>query len=198
VAVDVGGRPQHVFGRDWRRQTVEQWVQHRARAAVTPVATWPATAATGGTDSRLPHAAFAEGVLEALRTWHTPRAFATSVLLHSPLVPPGSSDPAVDLRGALLTALDAIQTDPVGVKAHEALTTTYITASRTHRAAARRLGVPYGTYRRHLALAKERLIEQLLRQSATTSASTRPRSLPQEREAVDARSTGTPGRAVPP
>ena len=35
--------------------------------------------------------------------------------------------------------------------------------------AARRLGVPYGTYRRHLALAKERLIEQLLRQTATGS-----------------------------
>jgi hypothetical protein len=28
--------------------------------------------------------------------------------------------------------------------------------------------VPYGTYRRHLAVAKEGLIEQLLRQAATT------------------------------
>ncbi|MFH8803954.1 AAA family ATPase [Streptomyces sp. NPDC017936] len=161
AAVDVGGRRQHIFGRDWRRQTVEQWVQHRARAAVTPVTTWPTPAATSGPGDQLPRAAFAEGVLEALRTWHTPREFATSVLLHSPLVPHGSPDPAADLRGAIITALDAIQTDPAGVKAHEALTTTYITASHTHKAAARRLGVPYGTYRRHLALAKERLIEQL-------------------------------------
>jgi hypothetical protein len=168
AAVDVGGRRQHVFGRDWRRQTVEQWVQHRARARVTPVATWPTTAAAGGPDGRLPRAAFEEGVLEALRAWHTPREFATSVLLHSHLVPPGSADPVADLRGAITTALDALQTDPAGVKAHEALTTTYITASRTHKAAARRLGVPYGTYRRHLAMAKERLVDQLLRQSGGT------------------------------
>ncbi|MFI6932926.1 hypothetical protein [Streptomyces sp. NPDC050287] len=115
---------------------------------------------------------FEEGVLEALRTWHTPREFATSVLLHSHLVPPGSPDPTSDLRGAITAALDAIQIDPAGVKAHEALTATYITALRTHKAAARRLGVPYGTYRRHLALAKARLIEQLLRQPATTSTPT--------------------------
>jgi hypothetical protein len=174
AAVDVDGRQQHVFGRDWRRLTVEQWVQHRARAAVTPVATWPATASASGPGDQLPRVAFEEGVLEALRTWHTPREFATSVLLHSHLVPPGSPDPVADLRGAIITALDALQIDPAGVKAHEALTATYIAASRTHKAAARRLGVPYGTYRRHLALAKERLIEHLLRQPATTSTPTPP------------------------
>ncbi|GAA2663168.1 ATP-binding protein [Streptomyces vastus] len=180
AAVDVGGLRQHVFGRDWRRQTVEQWVQHRARTAVTPVATWPATASTRGPGDQLPRAAFEEGVLEALRTWQTPREFATSVLLHSHLVPSGSPDPVADLRGAITTALDAIQIDPAGVKAHEALTATYITALRTHKAAARRLGVPYGTYRRHLALAKERLIEQLLRQPATASTPTPPHSSPEE------------------
>ncbi|MDH6604838.1 hypothetical protein M2164_000473 [Streptomyces sp. SAI-208] len=164
AAVDVGGRQQHVFGRDWRRQTMEQWVQHRARAAVTPVTTWPAAAATRGPGDRPTRAAFTEGVLEALRTWHSPREFATSGLLHSHLVPQDSSDRAADMRCALITALDAIQTDSAGVKAHEVLTATYLTASRTHRATARRLGVPYGTYRRHLALAKERLIDQLLRQ----------------------------------
>ncbi|MFF1309123.1 ATP-binding protein, partial [Streptomyces sp. NPDC058307] len=125
-------------------------------------------------------AAFEEGVLEALRTWHTPREFATSALVYSHLVPPGSPDPSADLRGAITAALDAIQSDPAGVKAHEALTTTYITAPRTHRAAARRLGVPYGTYRRHLALAKERLTEQLLRQPATTPTPTPPHQAPRQ------------------
>ncbi|WP_338145815.1 AAA family ATPase [Streptomyces scabichelini] len=168
AAVDVGGLRQHVFGRDWRRQTVEQWVQHRARTAVTPVATWPTTAATRGPGDQLPPAAFEEGVLEALGTWQTPRELATSVLLHSHLVPSGSPDPVADLRGAITTALDAIQIDPAGIKAHEVLSATYITALCTHKATARRLGVPYGTYRRHLTLAKERLIEQLLRQPTTT------------------------------
>ncbi|MFJ6524775.1 hypothetical protein ACIQMZ_05835 [Streptomyces longwoodensis] len=78
-------------------------------------------------------------------------------------MPVRSPAPAAGLRDAVLTALDAIQTDPAGVKAHEAVTATCITASRTHRSAAHRLGVPCGTYRRHLALAKERLVERLLR-----------------------------------
>jgi DNA-directed RNA polymerase specialized sigma24 family protein len=112
--------------------------------------------------------------------WHAPREFATSVLLRSPLVPPDPPDPTADLRGAIIAALDTLQIDPAGVKAHEALTATYITAARTHRAATRRLGVPYGTYRRHLALAKERLIEQLLRRSATTSTPTPPPSPSEE------------------
>ncbi|WP_433187640.1 hypothetical protein [Actinoallomurus sp. CA-150999] len=183
AAVDVGGREQHLFGRDWRQQSVDQWVQDRVRAVVAPVAAWTGAPAAGGPgDERggdLPRAAFEEGVIEALRTWRAPREFATSVLLHSRLAPQDSADPVADLRSAITTALDALQVDPAGVKAYDALTATYITASRTHKAAARRLGVPYGTYRRHLALAKERLIEQLLRQMATAPVPSPPHSSPE-------------------
>ncbi|USX53748.1 ATP-binding protein [Lentzea sp. HUAS12] len=111
---------------------------------------------------RLSRKAFEEGVVTALRTWRTPREFATSVLLRSHLVPSDSADPVSDLRGAIGAAVDALRVDPAGVKAHDALVATYIAASGTHRATARRLGVPYGTYRRHLAAAKERLVEHLL------------------------------------
>jgi hypothetical protein len=163
VAADVGGREQHVFGRDWRRQPVEQWVQDRARTGVVPAAGWTDAASAGDDLSR---DALAEAVDEALRTWHVPREFATSVLLHTRLVPRGSTDPVADLRGAVMAAVDALQVDPAGVKAYEALTATYLSASRTHQAAARRLGVPYGTYRRQLGLAKERLVEHLLRRPA--------------------------------
>ncbi|MFF1304793.1 AAA family ATPase, partial [Streptomyces sp. NPDC058307] len=68
AAVDVGGLRQHVFARDWRRQTMEQWARYRARTTLTPVATWPTTAPANGPDDQLPRAAFEEGVLEALRT----------------------------------------------------------------------------------------------------------------------------------
>ncbi|GGP51780.1 ATP-binding protein [Saccharothrix coeruleofusca] len=173
VAVHLDGREQHVFGRDWRRQTVEQWVEHRARAATAPVVAWSASAAPG---DELPRSAFEAGVVEALRTWRAPREFATSVLLRSRLVPRGSADPVADLRGTITTALDALRVDPAGVKAYEALTTTYISASRTQKAAARRLGVPYGTYRRHLALARQRLVEQLLRRQVEALAPSPPTS----------------------
>jgi hypothetical protein len=150
AAADLGGRTAYVFGRDWRRQPVERWVEHRAR----------------GTFEDAGEATFSEAVEEALRMWHAPREFATSALLHSRLVPRGSGDPAADLRGAILAALGALPVDPAGVRAHETLTATYISAFRTHKAAARRLGVPYGTYRRHLALARERLVEELLRRTS--------------------------------
>ncbi|GHF70742.1 hypothetical protein GCM10017566_50700 [Amycolatopsis bartoniae] len=109
AAVDVGGRRQYVFGRDWRRQPVEQWVEDRVRAETTPV---------GGDQhgDDLSRAAFEEGVLDALRTWRTPREFATSVLVRSRLVPRGSADPVADLRGAITNALDALPVDPAGVK----------------------------------------------------------------------------------
>ena len=153
MAADVGGRERHVFGRDWRRQPVERWAEHRARTGIVPSAGWAE-----------PLDAFGEAVVEALRTWHAPWEFATSVLLRSRLVPRGSHDPAADVRGAILAAVDALRVDPAGVKAHEVLTATYLSAGRTHKAAARRLGLPYGTYRRHLTRAKERLVEQLLGQ----------------------------------
>ena len=156
VAVEVDGRRQHVFGRDWRRQPVEEWADDRVRAAA-PVASWGPRSA-----DLLPRKAFEKGILEALRTWRAPREFATSVLLRSHLVRPDSADPVTDLRDAITAALDALRVDPAGVKAHDALTATYISASGTHKATARRLGVPYGTYRRHLALAKERLVAHLL------------------------------------
>jgi hypothetical protein len=177
VEVELGGRAQHVFGRDWRRQPVEQWVEHRARTTVAPIAGWTTAASGESTGDDLLRAAFEESVAEALRTWHAPREFATSALLHSRLVPQGSADPVADLRRAITAALDALQVDPAGAKAHATLTATYISASRTHKAAAHLLGVPYGTYRRHLLLAKERLIAQLLRQLAVPSA---PRSSPQK------------------
>ncbi|MEU8236365.1 AAA family ATPase [Actinoplanes sp. NPDC048967] len=163
VAADVGGREQHVFGRDWRRQPVEQWVRDRARTGVVPGAGWTGAAPADGDLSR---DALVVAVDEALRTWHVPREFATSVLLRTRLVPRGSSDPVADLRGAVMAAVDALPVDPAGVKAYEALTATYLSASRTHQAAARRLGVPYGTYRRQLGLAKERLVEHLVRRLA--------------------------------
>jgi DNA-directed RNA polymerase specialized sigma24 family protein len=157
AAADVGGRKQHVFGRDWRRQPVARWVEQRARSGAVPA----------GWADELPPAAFEQAVAEALRTWHAPREFATSALLRSRLVRRGSDEPVADLRGAIMAALDALPVDAAGVKAQETLIATYIAAPRSHKAAALRLGVPYGTYRRRLAVARERLVDQLNRRMST-------------------------------
>ncbi|GAA4974611.1 ATP-binding protein [Kineococcus glutinatus] len=161
--VPVGESVQHVYV-----QPGGGWVQGRVHAPV-PAPREPVPPHV----EDLPREVFDEGVLEALRTWRVPREFATSVLLRSRLVPSGSADPVSDLRRAFVAALDALQVDPAGVRAHEALDATYLSASRTHKAAARRLGVPYGTYRRHLVQAKERLVAQLWKQVGEGAAPTR-------------------------
>ncbi|MEW1908499.1 hypothetical protein AB0442_08580 [Kitasatospora sp. NPDC085895] len=54
-------------------------------------------------------------------------------------------DPAM-----LLAAVDDLARDPRGARAREALTAGYFSGAPTREAAARRPGLPYGTYRRHL------------------------------------------------
>lgn len=69
------------------------------------------------------------GDLEALRAR---LAQVAAGVLRSHLAPQASADPVAELRSASTSALDALLVDPAGVWAHEALTVTYISASRTH------------------------------------------------------------------
>jgi hypothetical protein len=78
---------------------------------------------------------------------------------------PDRGDYGVDHFGVAVRSQAWVRPDcPAGSLRRGPTRATYISAARTHKAAARRLGVPYGTYRRHLTLARERLVEQLLRQ----------------------------------
>ncbi|MEV7175329.1 hypothetical protein [Kitasatospora sp. NPDC093679] len=54
--------------------------------------------------------------------------------------------------------------DPRGARAREALTAGYFSGAPTQEAAARRLGLPYGTYRRHLRHGLDLLCEALWQQ----------------------------------
>lgn len=73
-------------------------------------------------------------------------------------------DPVGELRALLRRAVDDLGLDPRGVRAREALTAGYFSGAPTQEAAARRLGLPYGTYRRHLRQGLDLLCEALWRQ----------------------------------
>ena len=100
----------------------------------------------------LPREAFESEVREALRSWRRPDLLATNPLTGSRLVTQhAESDPVAALRAVLQGALDELGQDPRESKSHRALLATYLGGAPTQEAAAERLGLPFSTYRRHLA-----------------------------------------------
>ncbi|WP_330334309.1 ATP-binding protein [Streptomyces sp. NBC_00536] len=145
---DTGARPRvgaytyGVFGVDWRGIPVEAWIQSFISATDTPVAAPPGPSAISRT-------AFDQAVREALAHWRDPGAFAVCALLRTRLAA-DFTDAVEESRALLRRAVDELADDPRAVRAREALTAGYFSGAPTQEAAARRLGLPYGTYRRHL------------------------------------------------
>lgn len=157
---DTGARPrvgEHtygLFGVDWRQVPVEAWIRRFITATDAPARPRPAG---------LTRTAFDQAVREALAHWRDPAAFAACALTRVRLAA-DSQDPAADLRTLLRQSVDDLALDPRGVRAREALTAGYFSGAPTQEAAARRLGLPYGTYRRHLRQGLDLLCEALWRQ----------------------------------
>ncbi|KOV56991.1 hypothetical protein ADK64_40705 [Streptomyces sp. MMG1121] len=157
---DTGARPrvgEHtygLFGVDWRHVPVEAWLGRFISAAEDPAPSGP---------SGFSRTAFDQAVREALTHWRDPAAFAACALTRTRLAA-DLSDPVPELRALLSQAVDDLAGDPRGVRAREALTTGYFSGAPTQEAAARRLGLPYGTYRRHVRQGLDLLCEALWRQ----------------------------------
>ncbi|RDI60295.1 AAA family ATPase [Nocardia pseudobrasiliensis] len=157
---DTGARPrvgEHtygVFGIDWRRVPVETWLRHFIAATAVPASSGP---------SGFSRAAFDQAVREALSHWGNASGFAACALIRSRLAA-DLTDPAEQLRVLLHRAVDDLAADPRGVRAREALTAGYFSGAPTQEAAARRLGLPFGTYRRHLRHGLDLLCDALWQQ----------------------------------
>ncbi|MET8625863.1 ATP-binding protein [Kitasatospora sp. NPDC004669] len=154
---DTGARPrvgEHtygLFGVDWREVPVETWLRHFIAATDVPAPSGP---------SGFSRTAFDQAVREALPHWRDPAAFAVCALTRTRLAA-DFTDPVAELRALLRQSVDDLARDPRGVRAREALTAGYFSGAPTQEAAARRLGLPYGTYRRHLRQGLDLLCEAL-------------------------------------
>ncbi|WP_215544217.1 AAA family ATPase [Amycolatopsis sp. CA-230715] len=84
-----------------------------------------------------------EAVKQLLRDWHDEEVFAANPLVRV-------HRDAAALREAVLKAVEELAGDPRRVNHHRALRATYLERATTQEAAAARLGMPFGTYRRHL------------------------------------------------
>jgi hypothetical protein len=102
-------------------------------------------------------------VREALAYWRDPVAFAVCALMRTRLAADFSS-PVEELRALLRGAVDDLAGDPRGVRAREALVAGCFSGAPAQEAAARRLGLPCGTYRRHVRQGLDLLCEALWQQ----------------------------------
>ncbi len=70
---------------------------------------------------------------------------------------------AADLQTLLRDAIGQLNTTPRGEKFYKALWHTYVAAAGSQERCAERLGVPFSTYRYHLARGTEHLVATLWR-----------------------------------
>jgi DNA-directed RNA polymerase specialized sigma24 family protein len=97
-------------------------------------------------------AEFDQAVRNTLRSWRRPDILGDSPMAHSRMVAEaGGDDPVAALRRIFSSALDTLRDDPRQAKFHRVLAATFLDGAPTQEAAAERLGLPFSTYRRHLA-----------------------------------------------
>jgi hypothetical protein len=152
ASAEVGGRTYTAFGHDWRtvppvawldlmeqRELTEELTVEELTPAVPPLA--------------LSQPDFAEAVKHAFRCYPRPELLSRSALVRSRLV--GQDRGPDALRAVLAEAVRALADDPRGAHLGRLLEVTYVKGAGTQEAAAARLGLPFSTYRRHLAAALE-------------------------------------------
>ena len=160
AAAEVGGRRVAVFARDWRREGAVAWLERMGERELGGEAP-PASAAPPALALSRP--AFADAVRDALRDLHRPAALARSPLARTRVAAPCGrhDDPAAALRALLEDAVAGATADPRDAKLARALDRTYLRPAPTQEAVAELLGLPFSTYRGHLARGLERVTDLL-------------------------------------
>ena len=106
---------------------------------------------------------FNAAVRAALRAWHRPDRLAAGPLAHTHLVRADDNVVVAEqIRSAIARALRKLREDRCGERQYLAVRATYLDpAVNQQQAVADELGLPFGTYRRHLAQGLDRLCELL-------------------------------------
>jgi DNA-binding SARP family transcriptional activator len=113
--------------------------------------------------SQLSRDEFNAGVRAALRAWHRPDRLAAGPLAHTHLVQINDNVVVTEqIRLAIIEALRKLREDRYGERQYAAVRATYLDSeSKQQQAVADELGLPFGTYRRHLTQGLDRLCELL-------------------------------------
>lgn len=159
VRVRYGGREQVAYGWDRRRFPPQSFFElMESRELSGQIGPPPADLLK---PEPLARGAFLEAVRSALANYRSPDRLAGSPLLDTQLVQPFSRQPVESLRRTLRAGVRAASADRRGAESGRVLERTYLKGAPSQEAAAELLGLPFGTYRRHLQQALERVGEVL-------------------------------------
>jgi hypothetical protein len=159
----VGGRRYAVYAHDWRAEPALAWLD---RMAERELATDPREVLEAEAPAPLlvlSEPEFQAAVRRALRDYARPAALATNPLLHSRLATQATAaaPTAATLQALLREAADPLRATPKDERLHRALASTFFQPAATQELAAERLGLPFSTYRYHLAGGIRRVTERL-------------------------------------
>jgi hypothetical protein len=115
----------------------------------------------------LAYADFAAAVKDALRDAHSPDLLARNPLLRDGLCNLGLSAGPQELRALLCETVGTLFGNPRDEKLRRLLELTYSQSALKQEAVADRLSLSFGTYRRHLTTARERMTRWLWENSRT-------------------------------
>jgi DNA-binding SARP family transcriptional activator len=141
----------------WRDPERHQVLRARVRSHLVDVPPAPDAADVSREE-------FNAAVRSALRAWHRPDTLADSLLHQTNLVASDDDNavPAERVRAAISLALRQLREDRHGEKQYLAITCTYLDAdAKQQHVVAQELGLPFGTYRRHLVQGLDRVCELL-------------------------------------
>jgi hypothetical protein len=151
------------YGWDRRRLPLEEFLELTGRRELTGETGPPPAELLR--PAPLGRDAFEEAVRAALRDINRPDRLAANALAGTALAP--------DLRASLLAGIARLGDEPKGEPLRRALDRTYLCGTPSQEAAAEVLGLPFSTYRRHLARATARLVDLLWAVEVGTEVGTR-------------------------
>jgi AAA ATPase domain len=159
----VGGRRYGLFAHDFRQVPIEAWTELWAERALArePVTDRPEASAALVV---LSHADFTAAVRQGLKDLGRPDLLARNPLVRTRLVAEraaGGGDRGAVLQALLREAAAALGDHPRDDKLLRAVDRTFVHPAATQEAAAAVLGLPFSTYRRHLARGVDRMVAWL-------------------------------------
>lgn len=150
----AGGLRHVAYGNDWRRFPVDAWMELMNEREHCGGSGPPPESALRPPPLSRP--AFGAAVRSALQQLNRPDRLAGTPLAGGRL---GATPEQV--RATVCEAVRRLADEPKGDQLRAVLHRTFIRAAPTHEAAAEALGLPFSTYRRHLAKAVDQVTEVL-------------------------------------
>lgn len=158
----VGGGRYGLFAHDFRRVPADALLELVTERALAGEVRTPRVSAPPPLVLSQPE--FDQSVRQALRNVHRPDLLARNPLLRTRLAADraGAREPDAAVLAALVrAAVDSLRAHPRDDKLFRAVDRTYLRPASTQEGAAATLGLPFSTYRRHLAQGVGRVVAWL-------------------------------------